>query len=237
MTLDIIGQRLRRARKLIGVSRQEIEKKYNISANTIKVWETGKSEIGIIRLANYLGVFKEYGISISIDNILDSKANNYLDKVTTLHINDPTYNLKDQEAFRNLESAQELQLISDTITRTVGLVLEKKEEMLRALFNNLPLKILFKDENNTILRLNNRAAWRLGGVVSDFEGKNIYDLFPKIAKKCHEEDLETLRNNESIVVFEEFVALDSTPVMISINKTPIYGQNGKMVLTIFRSIY
>jgi PAS domain S-box-containing protein len=236
MKLDIIGQRLRRARKLIGVSRQEIEKRYNISANTIKVWETGKSEIGIIRLAKYLCVFKEYGISISIDNILDLELNNYLDEVTPLNINDSNYNLSEQEAFRNLENAKELQLISDTITSTVGLVLEKKEEMLRALFDNLPLRILFKDENNVILRLNNLAAKGLGGVVDDFEGKSVYDLFPKIAKKCHEEDLEALRNNVPMIVFEEFVALKSTPVMISINKIPIYGQNRKMVLTIFRSL-
>ena len=65
MKLNIIGQRLRRLRKLIGISRQELENKYNFSANTIKVWEAGKTEIGIIKLAKYLDIFKEYGFSLS----------------------------------------------------------------------------------------------------------------------------------------------------------------------------
>ena len=37
MKLDIIGQRLRRVRKLLGITRKEIQDKYNFPANTIKV--------------------------------------------------------------------------------------------------------------------------------------------------------------------------------------------------------
>jgi len=73
MKLNIVGQRLRRLRKLVGISRQAIEKRYNISANTIKVWEAGKTEIGIIKLAKYLEIFKEYGVFLSIDNFINSK--------------------------------------------------------------------------------------------------------------------------------------------------------------------
>jgi hypothetical protein len=49
-----------------------------------KVWEAGKTEIGIIRLVNYLEVFKEYGISPSVESLLDFMTDNYQVKVTPL---------------------------------------------------------------------------------------------------------------------------------------------------------
>ena len=157
MKLNIVGQRLRRLRKLLGISRQAIEKRYNISANTIKVREAGKTEIGIIKLAKYLEIFKEYGVFLSIDNFINSKSY-CLDNITIPLRNDLTHNLNEQVSLQSLKNAKELQLISDTITSTVGFILERKEQMLQSLFDNLPFKIVFKDENNAILRLNNLAA-------------------------------------------------------------------------------
>ena len=49
--------------KLVGIFQLPLNK-YNFSANTIKVWEAGKTEIGIIKLAKYLDIFKEYGFSV-----------------------------------------------------------------------------------------------------------------------------------------------------------------------------
>ena len=238
MKLNIIGQRLRRLRKLIGISRQELENKYNFSANTIKVWEAGKTEIGIIKLAKYLDIFKEYGFSLSIDSFINSQ-NDYLDKITIPLGNDLIHNLNERVSLQNLKNARDLQLISNTIASTVGLILEKKEEMLQVLFDNMPFKIVFKDENNTILRLNNLAAQDLGGIVSDFEGKSAYNLFPQRAKKCHEVDLEVLKSNTPITIDEEIIPINSvSSKIISVSRTPIFnGENKKMVFITFRDGY
>lgn len=237
MKLNIVGQRLRRLRKLVGISRQAIEKRYNISANTIKVWEAGKTEIGIIKLAKYLEIFKEYGVFLSIDNFINSKSD-CLDNITIPLRNDLTHNLNEQVPLQSLKNVRDLQLISNTITSTVGLILEKKEEMLQALFDNLPFKIVFKDENNNILRLNNLAAQGLGGTVADFEEKNVYNLFPQRAKKYHEDDLEVLKANTPITIDEEIIPINSVSnKMISVSRTPIFNrENKKMVFITFRDI-
>ena len=245
MKLDIIGQRLRSIRKLIGVSRGEIERKYNISANTIKTWESGKAEIGVIRLVNYLKIFENHGVFLSMDRFLDFRTNNYLEevmtpdnKLITPRENNFMYDSNKIDGFQNLKNAKELQLISDTITSTVGVILERKEQMLQSLFDNLPFKIAFKDENNTILRLNNLAAQDLGGIVSDFEGKNVYNLFPQKAKKYHEVDLEVFKSSKPITIDEEITPINSvSSKMISVSRTPIFnGENKKMVFVTFRDI-
>lgn len=238
MKLDVIGQRLRRVRKLIDVSRGEIERKYNISANTIKTWESGKAEIGVIRLVNYLKIFENYGVFLSMDRFLDFRTNNYLEEVMMPHGNNSIYGSTRMDGFQNLKNAKELQLISDTITSTIGFILERKEQMLQSLFDNLPFKIAFKDENNTILRLNNLAAQDLGGIVSDFEGKNVYNLFPQKAKKYHEVDLEVFKSSKPITIDEEITPINSvSSKMISVSRTPIFnGENKKMVFVTFRDI-
>lgn len=238
MKLDVIGERLRRVRKLIDVSRREIERKYNISANTIKTWESGKAEIGVIRLVNYLKIFENYGVFLSMDRFLDFRTNNYLEEVMTPHGNNSIYGSNRMDGFQNLKNAKELQLISDTITSTIGFILERKEQMLQSLFDNLPFKIAFKDENNTILRLNNLAAQDLGGIVSDFEGKNVYNLFPQKAKKYHEVDLEVFKSSKPITIDEEITPINSvSSKMISVSRTPIFnGENKKMVFVTFRDM-
>jgi PAS domain S-box-containing protein len=228
--IGIIGQRLRWLRKSVFLSRQEIERKHNISANTLKVWEAGKTEIGILRLVNYLNIFKDYGISPSVETLLEGITNDYQEKVTS-HSNDSIYNL-------NLQNKKDLQLISDSIISTIAAVLKEKDEVFRALVDNLPLKIVVKDENNVVLRLNAPAASALGGTISDFEGKNIYNLFPKIAKKYHEDDLEVLKTNKPMKTEEEFITLSSeSSKRVFINRIPIFNRkNKKMVLTIFENI-
>lgn len=234
MKLDIIGQRLRKVRELIGVSRQEIQDKYNFSANTIKVWETGKTEIGIIRLAKYLDIFKEFGVFLNINSFINSR-DDCLDKITISSRNDFTYNPSNQVVSPNLGNSKDLQLISDAIMNFVGPILGEKEEMLRALFDNLLLKIVFKDENNNILRLNNLAAQDLVGIVSDFEGKNVYNLFPQRAEKYHQDDLEALKTNKNLTMEYEVTPVNSmSSKMISVTRTPIFSrENKKMILIVF----
>ncbi|MBA2629169.1 MAG: PAS domain S-box protein [Rickettsiaceae bacterium] len=157
-------------------------------------------------------------------------TNDYPEKVTS-HSNDSIYNL-------NLQNKKDLQLISDSIISTIAAVLKEKDEVFRALVDNLPLKIVVKDENNVVLRLNAPAASALGGSISDFEGKNIYNLFPQMAKKYHEDDLEVLKTNKPKETEKKFIPLSSeSSKRVHVNRIPIFNRkNKKMVLTIFENI-
>lgn len=209
------------------MTRQQVEEKHKISANTIKVWESGKNEIGIIRLVNYLEVFKEYGISPSVESLLDFKTDAYQIELTPL-TKDPISNL-------SLQIKKDLQVVSNAVMNTIASVLKENEEVFRAVVDNLPLKIMMKDENNVVLRLNAPAATALGGSISDFEGKNVYNIFPYKAKIYHEHDLEVLNTNKTLDIEEEFIPLyTETKQQVNVKRIPIFNKaNKKMVLALF----
>ena len=67
--------------------------------------------------------------------------------------------------------------------------------------DNLPLKIMMKDENNVVLLLNAPAAVALGGSVSDFEGKNVYNIFPYKAKIVSVWGSRSINYHKAIVAY------------------------------------
>lgn len=70
MHLKQLGSRLRYIRKQAGISREYIEKKYNIPAVTIRSWELLEPDIGIHKLVKYLEIYKNYDLNISLDILL-----------------------------------------------------------------------------------------------------------------------------------------------------------------------
>ena len=99
--------------------------------------------------------------------------------------------------------------------------LSKRENELEMIFNNVPVKIWYKDDQNTILRLNKMAATGMGGAIEDFEGKNTYDLFPEIAKKYHDDDLEVIRSNTpKLGIVEEFKPIGAAHSWVRTDKVP-----------------
>ena len=69
-----------------------------------------------------------------------------------------------------------------------------QKEELRFILDNVPARIWYKDDKNRILRLNQRAAVSMGLSVEEAEGADTYDLFPQMAAKYHEDDLEVFRS-------------------------------------------
>lgn len=67
----------------------------------------------------------------------------------------------------------------------------------RLIFDRSSLRILFKDDQNRILRLNGPAARFMGHTVASATGKSGYELFPNVAKMLHEEDLEAIKSGEA----------------------------------------
>ena len=69
---EILGVRLKSIRKTMRLSRAEIARQYGVSARSIELWETGQTEIGALKLAEYLSIFKiNYGIGVSINALVN----------------------------------------------------------------------------------------------------------------------------------------------------------------------
>lgn len=72
---------------------------------------------------------------------------------------------------------------------------KQRESELQQIFDNVPVRIIYKDDNNRLLRVNEHAARSMGLSVEEAEGASAYDLFPEMAKKYHEDDLEVINSN------------------------------------------
>lgn len=97
----------------------------------------------------------------------------------------------------------------------------EQQRDLKLIFDNVPVSIWYKDDKNTILRLNRNAAESMGGTVEDFEGKNTYDLFPEMAKKYHNDDLEVIYSDKpKINIVERYTPLNKPESWVSTDKIP-----------------
>lgn len=65
------GERLKSIRRQMRLSRNQIFLDKGIPAYTIRRWENGESEIGIVSLENYLKIFKSYGVNIPLKIFVD----------------------------------------------------------------------------------------------------------------------------------------------------------------------
>lgn len=99
--------------------------------------------------------------------------------------------------------------------------IRKQQQELQLIFDHVPVIIVYKDDENRILRLNKKAAESMGGNVKDFEGKNCYDLFPEMAKKYHNDDLEVIRSNKpNLNIIEKYTPLNGPKLWVSTDKIP-----------------
>lgn len=154
ISLIVIGQRLRNIRKLISLSRREIEQKHGISANSLKAWEMGNTEIGTLRLMSYLKIFEQYNIKISID-ILLQPTENYLDRIHKQSTaNSSENNLNSQLALASSKSSKDIESICHLFTKEMTSIVQEKDILFRSLIDNMPFKICLKDENNSVLITN-----------------------------------------------------------------------------------
>jgi diguanylate cyclase (GGDEF)-like protein/PAS domain S-box-containing protein len=89
-----------------------------------------------------------------------------------------------------------------TLSLLLGWLLKERRRLSRTehefelILNHTALRILYKDDKNRILRLNETAARFLGRTVEEATGKSGYELFPKYAAERHKEDLEVIRSGK-----------------------------------------
>ena len=98
---------------------------------------------------------------------------------------------------------------------------QKAHDELNLIFNNVNARIWLKDNNNKILRLNHAAAKAMGGKIEDFENKNTFDLFPDLAQKYLDDDLEVINSGTPrLGIIERFEPKNAPAAWVSTDKIP-----------------
>jgi len=114
----------------------------------------------------------------------------------------------------------------------IGRRLERREALesvrrahddLQFVLDSVRAKIWYKDDKNIILRANKPAAEAMGITVEEATGADTYDLFPDMAEKYHEDDLQVIESGDPLLdIIEEFTPKGAPRSWVKTDKIPYY---------------
>ncbi len=121
-------------------------------------------------------------------------------------------------------------LASAVFSRTTQDALTQSAQLydeLEMIFNNVPVRIWMKDAHNKIVRLNKHAADSMGLSIEEAQGASTYDLFPEMAAKYHEDDLNVLESKmPKLGIIESYTPKDKKSGWVRTDKVPFVDANG-----------
>jgi PAS domain S-box-containing protein len=87
----------------------------------------------------------------------------------------------------------------------------------------------FKDTQNGILRINQRAAAATGRPVKEIEGKSMREIYPQEAAKYYADDLEVIRSRApKLDIIETLRNRDGQKIWVQTDKVPVFNQAGEV---------
>lgn len=99
--------------------------------------------------------------------------------------------------------------------------LQAREDELQLIFDNVPVRLWLKDDQNRILRLNAPAAASMGIDRAQAEGANTSDLFPEMELKYYEDYLRVVESGQPERGIVEIYTLRDTPrAIVRTDKIP-----------------
>lgn len=128
--------------------------------------------------------------------------------------------------------------------RTVALFaanksLEESEHKYRALLENIPQKIFYKDVNSVYVTCNENYAKDLNIAPEQIEGKTDYDFFPTdLADKYRFDDKRIMESDQVKTIEEEYILPTGEKSFIQTVKNPIFNDKSEVIglLGIFMDI-
>lgn len=110
---------------------------------------------------------------------------------------------------------------------------------LRLVLDNVPSRIWFKNDNNTILRANMAVAKFLGfSEPEEVEGRRTEEFFPEMAETYMETDLKILESNRPTRnLVQSFISEDGSEGWVSASRIPMTNDHGdRLVLVVATDI-
>ncbi len=108
--------------------------------------------------------------------------------------------------------------------------LQRQQIELLTLFNLMPALIWFKDTENRILRINQRAALATGKSVAEIEGRSMFEIYPLDAAKYHADDLEVIRSGApKLAIIETLRDSEGKEIWVQTDKVPYRDKDGNVI--------
>jgi len=107
--------------------------------------------------------------------------------------------------------------------------LRENEEKYRLLHESAGIGIGYYSPEGVVISYNNLAAKHMGGVPENFNGKSIYDIFPKIEAEFYHERIKKAIVAESADIYEDKVSLSTGVKYFLSTFTRITDINGKIL--------
>jgi PAS domain S-box-containing protein len=107
--------------------------------------------------------------------------------------------------------------------------LRRQQNELQALFDLMPAMVWFKDRQNGILRINQRAAQATGKPVEEIEGKSMREIYPQEAAKYYADDLEVINSRApKLGIIETLRNRDGQEIWVQTDKVPVFNKAGEV---------
>ena len=127
-----------------------------------------------------------------------------------------------------LHALAEFQLRRDR--RQAEEVVQRQQAQLRVLFDLIPAMIWFKDTENRILRVNQRAAETAGMSVAQIEGKPSREIYPAEAARFYADDLKVIHSGvPKLAIVETIQDREGKDFWVQTDKVPVCDKDGKVV--------
>lgn len=122
-------------------------------------------------------------------------------------------------------------IVSDiTERKLVQEALQRQQTELRVLFDLMPAMIWFKDTQNRILRINQRAAEAAGKTVLEIEGRPSLDIYPHNEAKSFADDLEVIQSGfPKLGIIETLPGPNGETLWVQTDKVPYRDQDGNVI--------
>jgi len=99
----------------------------------------------------------------------------------------------------------------------------------KAIIDNAPAMIWYKDTKNNFIRVNPAGARAFGMPVEQIEGKSTYDLFPDFAEKYYQDDLEVINSGiPKFGIIEHMTTGSGEHLWVQTDKIPLLDDEGNI---------
>jgi PAS domain S-box-containing protein len=98
----------------------------------------------------------------------------------------------------------------------------------KAIIDNTPAMVWYKDTSNNFIRVNPAAARAFGLSVDEIEGKNDYELFPEMAETYYRDDLEVIHSGIPKNGVMQMHTASGEVLWVRTDKIPLKNEKGEV---------